>query len=130
MLIPDHLNRFFRMFEAHGGQLKAMHGKGTRRAIKFYDSCQSLMMDVKIPGENEWVRITADEMRSINKKRSEGVSRINNARNNENVRKALMLSPDKSDGVGDVPVVESDGEQPTYRHNINDFSPTKGRNRT
>ena len=56
--IPPELNRTFRMLTRFGTQLRARHGEGTKRHIKFDEYEASLFINVKLPGDNTWTRIS------------------------------------------------------------------------
>ena len=48
MELPEHLRGLFKLFEAHGAELRKRY-PGLKRAIKYDDASQSLCMDVKMP---------------------------------------------------------------------------------
>ena len=61
--IPSELDDTFRMLTRFGTRLRARHGVGTKRHIKFDDYTGSLFANVKLPGDDKWSRITADMAR-------------------------------------------------------------------
>ena len=61
--IPEELEDTFRMLNRFGTRLRARHGAGTKRHIKFDDFTGSLFTNIKLPGDDKWSRITADMAR-------------------------------------------------------------------
>ena len=55
--IPDHLTGAHKELDQYGKQLRKIHGPGLKRNIKFDDASSSLIMDVKLPDEEEWIRV-------------------------------------------------------------------------
>ena len=62
--IPPELDDTFRLLTRFGARLRARHGAGTRRHIKFDDFNASLFTNVKLPGDVNWTRVTADMARN------------------------------------------------------------------
>ena len=62
--IPPELDDTFRLLTRFGARLRARHGPGTRRHVKFDDFNASLFTNVKLPGDANWTRVTADMARS------------------------------------------------------------------
>ena len=60
MQVSDYLEGTYKLLENHGFQIKAQHGMGTRRIIKFDLIEKSLMLFYKLPFEEEWYRVTPD----------------------------------------------------------------------
>ena len=56
--IPDELADSFRLLSRFGTRLRARHGPGTKRHIKFDDFSGSLYSNVKLPGDESWTRVT------------------------------------------------------------------------
>ena len=56
--IPKELDGTFRLLSRFGTRLRARHGTGTKRHIKFDDYTASLYTNIKLPGDNSWTRIT------------------------------------------------------------------------
>ena len=56
--IPPELKGTFRLFTRFGTRLRARHGEGTKRHIKFDDFKGSLVTNVKLPGDENWTRVT------------------------------------------------------------------------
>ena len=53
MELPEHLKGLFKLFEAHGANLRQRF-PGLKRSIKYDDSTLSLCMDVKLPDRAKW----------------------------------------------------------------------------
>ena len=58
--VPDELLDTFRLLSRFGTRLRARHGEGTKRHIKFDDYNASLLSVIKLPGDNHWTRVTPD----------------------------------------------------------------------
>ena len=58
--VPPELNDTFRLLSRFGTRLRARHGEGTRRHIKFDDLEASMYMNIKLPGDEEWSRVTPE----------------------------------------------------------------------
>ena len=56
--IPPELDGTFRLLSRFGTRLRARHGTGTKRHIKFDDYTASLYTNIKLPGDNSWTNIT------------------------------------------------------------------------
>ena len=50
----------FRLLNRFGARLRARHGPGTKRHIKFDDYSGSLYANVKLPGDATWTRVSLD----------------------------------------------------------------------
>ena len=61
--IPSELTDTFRLLHRFGTRLRARHGVGTKRHIKFDDFCGSLYANIKLPGDSSWTRVTPDMAR-------------------------------------------------------------------
>lgn len=48
----------FRLLSRFGTRLRARHGQGTKRHIKFDDFNASLYCNIKLPGDENWTRVT------------------------------------------------------------------------
>ena len=55
---PAFLGGIFRDLEWYGAYLRKEHGQGMRRNIRFDEEALSLYMDVLLPGNKEWLRVT------------------------------------------------------------------------
>ena len=61
--IPEELTETFRLLSRFGTRLRARHGAGTKRHIKFDDFRGTLFTNVKLPGDNTWTRVTVSMAR-------------------------------------------------------------------
>ena len=61
--IPPELKDTFRLLSRFGSRLRARHGEGTRRHIKFDDYGGSLYANIKLPGDESWTRVTPEMAR-------------------------------------------------------------------
>ena len=58
--VPHCLKDDFNLLNKFGQRLKARHGPGTRRHVKFDDSNRSLFLNMKLPGDDRWSRVDVD----------------------------------------------------------------------
>ena len=56
--VPRELDDTFRLLHRFGTRLRARHGVGTKRHIKFDDFSGSLFANIKLPGDTAWTKIT------------------------------------------------------------------------
>ena len=56
--IPPELTDTFRLLNRFGARLRARHGEGTKRHIRFDDYRASLYSIIKLPGDSEWTRVS------------------------------------------------------------------------
>ena len=56
--IPSELNDTFRLLSRFGARLRARHGAGTKRHVKFDDFSRSLFANIKLPGDLNWTKVT------------------------------------------------------------------------
>lgn len=56
--VPGELSDTFRLLTRFGARLRARHGPGTKRHIKFDDYVGSMFANIKLPGDTGWMRIT------------------------------------------------------------------------
>ena len=61
--IPTELMDTFRMLSRSGTRLRARHGRGTKRHIKFDDFQGQLFTNIKFPGDESWTKITPEMAR-------------------------------------------------------------------
>ena len=61
--IPTGLMDTFRLLSRFGTRLRARHGVGTKRHIKFDDFHGSLFTNIKLPGDESWTRVTPEMAR-------------------------------------------------------------------
>ena len=60
---PRELEDTFRLLSRFGTRLRARHGVGTKRHIKFDDFMGTLYSNVKLPGDDTWTRVTPEMVR-------------------------------------------------------------------
>ena len=58
MEVPPRLQQAFRVLFKYGQRLRARHGAGTRRHVKFCDLERSLYLNIKLPGDEAWSRVS------------------------------------------------------------------------
>ena len=58
--VPPRLQQSFRVLFKYGSNLRARHGAGTKRHVKFCDVEQSLYLNVKLPGDEQWSRVSLE----------------------------------------------------------------------
>ena len=56
--IPKELDATFRLLSRFGTRLRARHGEGTKRHVKFDDYEASLFINIRLPGDEEWSRVS------------------------------------------------------------------------
>ena len=61
--VPPELDDTFRLLSRFGTRLRARHGTGTKRHIKFDDYNGSLYSNVKLPGVEVWTKVTPEMAR-------------------------------------------------------------------
>ena len=61
--VPQELVPTFRLLSRFGARLRARHGEGTKRHIKFDDFNASLYAVIKLPGDQQWTRVSPDTAR-------------------------------------------------------------------
>ena len=61
--IPPELVDTFRLLSSFGTRLRARHGEGTKRHIKFDDYNASLYTIIKLPGDANWTRVSPSTAR-------------------------------------------------------------------
>ena len=60
MEVPPRLQQNFRVLFKYGQTLRARHGKGTRRHVKFCDVERNLYLNVKLPLDETWSRVSLE----------------------------------------------------------------------
>ena len=63
MEVPARLRPVFRTLFRYGQTLRQRHGPGTRRHVKFDDTLRSLYLNAKLPGDEQWTRVSFDVAR-------------------------------------------------------------------
>lgn len=58
--IPDCPRGTFKTLESHGYALRQRYGPTLKRHIRFDDYAKDLYLNVKLPGEEEWMKILPD----------------------------------------------------------------------
>lgn len=58
--VPPKLQQSFRVLFKYGQNLRARHGAGTRRHVKFCDTERNLFLNVKLPGDESWSRVSTE----------------------------------------------------------------------
>ena len=61
--IPAGLRPAFKILDNYGQMLRRRHGVGTRRHVKFNDLDCSLFLNIKLPGDDKWSKVTLDMAR-------------------------------------------------------------------
>ena len=61
--IPPELKDTFRLLSRFGTRLRARHGEGTKRHVKFDNYEGTLFTNIKLPGDESWTKVTADMAR-------------------------------------------------------------------
>ena len=87
---PAHRVDFSVLFK-YGQMLRTRHGQGLRRHVKFEDVERSLFLNVKLPGDDAWSRVTVDVARR-------GLRSRNLARDVDVERRMDINGPSAADG--------------------------------
>ena len=61
--VPQELMATFRLLSRFGARLRARHGEGTKRHIKYDDFNASLYAVIKLPGDDHWTRVSPETAR-------------------------------------------------------------------
>ena len=62
MDIPPHLLATFNLLNNHGFEIKKAHGKDTKKYVKFDDVWSSLYLEIKLPGQNKWIKVSPEQV--------------------------------------------------------------------
>lgn len=89
MEIPEELADTFRLLSRFGTRLRARHGNGTRRHIKFDDFKGSLYCNIKLTGDLEWTKVSPEMARADLAASTREVNAANQAR----LAAKLILGP-------------------------------------
>ena len=89
MEIPPELTDTFRLLSRFGTRLRARHGAGTKRHIKFDDYYGSLFTNIKLPGDTTWTKVTPAMARAD----LEASMREENANTNRRLAAKLVPGP-------------------------------------
>jgi hypothetical protein len=63
--VPAHLMGDFSILQSHGHDLRTKFGKDFKRHFKFDDARELIYLEVKLPGEDKWNKISAGLARSM-----------------------------------------------------------------
>ena len=91
MEVPDFLGNTFKVLERHGHALRARHGPELKRHVKYDDEEMSLFVNVRLPGQEPWIKVTPDFVRTLRKETT--------ARNCEHYRDHLTVGAHQSNGM-------------------------------
>lgn len=56
---PAHLGSDYRMLDSYGARLRSKFGEGFKRNLRFDDDEMRLFMDICLPRQEEWIRVSA-----------------------------------------------------------------------
>ena len=87
--IPKELMDTFRLLTRFGTRLRARHGNGTKRHIKFDDFSVSLYTNIKLPGDTTWTKVTP----AMASEDLEASHREENARHQKRLATKLVPEP-------------------------------------
>lgn len=77
---PDFLGEDFRVLAKFGARMRQRNGEGFKRNIKFNDDEMTLYMDIRLPGQTDWMSVSADIAREAcreeEEKKAESVKRL------------------------------------------------------
>ena len=69
--IPQFLMGTFKLLNDHAYHIKRKHGKSTRKYVKFNDDAMSLFLEIRLPGSDQWIRISPELARKLEAERNE-----------------------------------------------------------
>ena len=107
--IPPELDGTFRLLSRFGTRLRARHGVGTKRHIKFDDLEASLFINVKLPGDTAWSRVSpamakADQESSAREESARIMKRISSSQHAaHNGPRQRLAAPMAVAAANDVP---------------------------
>ena len=87
--IPEELKDTFRLLARFGTRLRARHGDGTKRHIKFDDFSGTLYTNIKLPGDTTWTKVTP----AMAREDLEASHREENARHQKRLATKLVPGP-------------------------------------
>lgn len=109
MEIPEHLAGVHQTLLQHGSMLRRRHGQSFKRNIKYDDTEQTLYMDIRLPGDVDWLRV--DYSVAVEERRAE--------RMRESSRTRSRLTSSQSDysenDVAEPPAKRTEREDPRPR---------------
>ena len=65
MDIPDFLATDFRTLDRYGVRMRNTHGKLTKKYVKYDESNLSLILELRLPGDSAWMKITPSLAREL-----------------------------------------------------------------
>ena len=63
--VPDYLAHDFKLLDSYGKRMRRIHGKETKKYVKYDDARISLLLELRLPGEESWIKITPDIVREL-----------------------------------------------------------------
>ena len=63
MDIPPFLMSTFKILNDHGHEIRNLHGRETKRYVKFDKERMSLILEVRLPQSTQWIRISPEQAR-------------------------------------------------------------------
>ena len=67
--IAPYLMPTFKQLNDHGFDIRKVHGKETKRYIKYDEESLSLYLEIRLPGQNKWTRIRPDQARNFSEEK-------------------------------------------------------------
>ena len=64
MDVPPFLLPTFKQLTDHGYDIRRIHGRETKRYVKFDDERLSLILEVRLPSSTKWIRISPEQART------------------------------------------------------------------
>ena len=114
MDIPDFLASTFKILDNYGERMQRIHGRETRKYIKYDEPVYSLLPELKLPGGDSWLRLTPDLAGEFS-----SLSEID--RNRKKLTARRTIEPMQS--ANHIPIVRTDRLQPPTRSNANSDRP-------
>ena len=121
--IPEHLKGLFKLFEGHIANLRESTKRQIKRSIKYDDSNQSLLMDLKMEGSDQWHRLHESDIRVVHQRR---LAKPDSPSKITGERRQILLLPAVTDLSVDqrslvVVPAESQGDEEPIQHNTSTF---------
>ena len=67
--LPQNLSGVYRLLNDYGFHIRSIHGRETRRIIKYDDDKLSLFLQVRLPGNTNWIKINPDQARRLDEEK-------------------------------------------------------------
>lgn len=67
--VPPFLLPTFKLLSNHGYEIRSVHGRDTKRYVKFDDENLSLFLEVRLPNQTKWTRIKPDQARTYSEEK-------------------------------------------------------------